>query len=643
MFTSKTFSIMPPIQVSTGYDFLINSYLGLVAYGPLTPEQAKIALKEAYRQKAILNYVAPASAFKKLPQDHWDLDFELELQEDEDEDEEVIELGVDAQEVGIKAADPVPANVMSHRKENLAPSVLLSDDAKKCVGQGGCKEEPKGDIAPSNLEKGSELQASVIQQALEICQKRIQSCELFLQNIKQKSYLDNKALAQNLSKEFNFVFEKGQEQLALTIIHEFLPGYIQLYKDYIDLLRNNFQKEHVFDILDWKIRRENMEQVKHGNSLQKIKLLKLFKPYLSASYQEFLNVRGTGIQQDTNQAVLLKNLAYGCKPLELLEAMKREIKNRKLENEELHIAEKLIEKKSAQLQYLIKKTNRLLNQTYVQSPTPEEALNNFNGYYIIKKEIEAFNRVELERLTQLSEINAKQKQLEVLKANLEKKDTAAAKKDAKLDAEYEALLAYKQQKQEELRAYKAQVKQEQVLRKARLSERTRILSKSLNFGDKDEKEAAELTATEAEHLQNLVDNLNKGQCLTLAKVFKCEDLVDVEFSRKDRPKFSEIEGLIKALGGKILEDGHFGFLVPNIKKEWGEKIEDPNGSSCYMLTRQSMSRYVSCHPHGKQHNSDELSPLAVDCVKRGLEKAGISPDNIKQLKKAKKVVGRSKI
>ena len=49
-----------------------------------------------------------------------------------------------------------------------------------------------------------------------------------------------------------------------------------------------------------------------------------------------------------------------------------------------------------------------------------------------------------------------------------------------------------------------------------------------------------------------------------------------------------------------------------------------------------MSRYVSWHPHGKQHNNDELSDFAVENVMSGLVKAGISPENICQLKDAKK-------
>ena len=47
-----------------------------------------------------------------------------------------------------------------------------------------------------------------------------------------------------------------------------------------------------------------------------------------------------------------------------------------------------------------------------------------------------------------------------------------------------------------------------------------------------------------------------------------------------------------------------------------------------------MSRCVSWHPHGKQHNNDELSELATSYIKSGLVKAGIDPENINQLKVA---------
>ena len=313
----------------------------------------------------------------------------------------------------------------------------------------------------------------------------------------------------------------------------------------------------------------------------------------------------------------------------------------------------------------------------------------FNKLHSLKQEIDEFSRKDLKELIHLSEIAEKQKQLEVRRvlakeraqfqgqaqgqaqareyssikpsveavqlsvAELSKAEPSSLKEqvrqtvalslnhavegsDLELEAEYQALLIYKDQKKEEMRDYKEKVRQERELKKAQLQERTRILRETLNFAG-DEKESGELAAIHREQLEYLVRVLNKNQRTVLAKIFKALDFAEENISRKDKPKFSEVENLITALGGSILEDAHFGFLLPNIRKDWGQKISAAHAEGRYELTRKHMSRYVSCHPHGKQHNSDELSGFAIACIKGGLEKAGISPANIMQLESAKKV------
>ena len=457
---------------------------------------------------------------------------------------------------------------------------------------------------------------------------------------------------------------------------------MSLYEWDMELLRKNSHEEYLFDILHRVFKTARM-------SLETKKILPLLEPYLSKGYERCCEIYASGYAEENFKIWCIKNIAYANEIIKLFQVIEVRVRSNNLGREGSQVVDKFTNRKRAQLENLIAEANSLLNKMIAQiesqgkERTDEQSYNdensireNFNKFFSLKSEIKEFTYNELDRLIDLAKINEKQKQLEISK-DLPKAKSPPVKKaqrkavsaeplpkrvvsvgaaaaalpkapvclDKTLGSvktlagaleEYQDLLAYKLQKQRELAAYKENIKQERALKVSLHQERTRILMASTDF-ELEEKEDKELSEIHMERLQYLMKNLNKSHRTTIAKIFKCPDFAEESISRKDRPKFAEVECLIKALQGTILEDAHFGFLVPNIRKEWDPEEEGPNGSYGYKLTRKSMGRYVSCHPHGKQHNSDELSALAVACIKSGLEKSGISPETINKLKSYKKI------
>ena len=592
-----------------------NSQIVAQIMKPLTPAAAKDLLLQITRDNIKINYCPRASAIV-----HHALPIGLEYgtrsgQDSPIEGEIEIERKIQMDEPTIPT---LRAQDECIEQENLSPSqsFFMSAEGKKVGWRTPSDSEEDFNKAYTNLLQDPEFQAIVVNRALEVSKEKLQFCRSFMRYVEESSDTPSE-IKNEFKKKFNYQFRDGDEVNGLPLVKEILRDFERRYIEYINVLQKTFKEEYLFDILYWELKYLRLETEKPDFSIQNPELLKLFKPYLTDSYREFEKLTISGPAQNDLQISIIKNVAYADDALKLLDDMDKKVTELKSDCEEMETARKFIDMKRAEINARVNSSFRILNQNIGdlgKRSTENLARKDFNGYYNLKKEIIEFNRYELPHLIQLSNIHEKQNILEIRRAKAQKElepvkkmpqkessvpvpaESAAnshipskpqqevakpnlgmVEEMARIEAENQELLTYKRQKQEELLAYKEKVKQERALRKIQHRERIGFLMEAMDF-ESDEKEALELSEIHKERLQFLMNGLNKNHYTTLAKIFKCPELADGKTSRKDKPKFSEIESLIEALHGKILEDAHFAFLVPNIKKDWGAKVVGSGGN-----------------------------------------------------------------